>query len=287
MNSHYLNLDDAWNPPPNLPTLDARPWGPRLRYLARARDIEEFRQAFAPRLAPFVLTGSGDFHHLAALFVANTASRTSLPLHVLSFDNHPDWDIRPPRWACGGWLNRILDCSPPVRTVASASVWGCGNFELRFPHCLFRNRAALRDKRLSVFSWHSRVGPSVPGIFQSLTPDSFRPAFAAFARSLAGHALHVTIDLDCLAAAHAHTDWEPGLFAPGDLVWALQTLRLYAPILGGDLCGAHSPATYARPLQRLAARWDHPQPTSAPPPPATNRATLDLLWPALTAADRP
>src|SRR5580765_8622322 len=95
----HLNLDNAW-PAIALPigTLDVTRWGPQLRFSAPSRLIEEFYRE-APKES-FVLYGSGDFHHLTALWVRQMTE----PFVLVSFDNHPDWDIRPPRWVCGGWL---------------------------------------------------------------------------------------------------------------------------------------------------------------------------------------
>src|SRR5437667_3465731 len=113
----HLNLDDAWlEESLDLPLLEAREWGPQLRFSAPARLIEDFYRKIGARLPPFLLYGSGDFHHLTALWVR----RASESLVLLSFDNHPDWDIRPPRWACGGWVNRALELSH----VEKVSVWG-------------------------------------------------------------------------------------------------------------------------------------------------------------------
>ena len=67
--------------------------------------IEQFYERIQNQLAPFIVYGSGDFHHLSALWIR----RVKRPLMVISFDNHPDWDIRPPKWCCGGWVNRALE----------------------------------------------------------------------------------------------------------------------------------------------------------------------------------
>ena len=65
----HLNLDDAWlSEPLGLPIVDARSWGPQLRFSAPPRLIENFYREIEPRLVPFVLYGSGDFHHLTALW---------------------------------------------------------------------------------------------------------------------------------------------------------------------------------------------------------------------------
>ena len=119
----HLNLDDAWpNNSLGLPVVDAREWGPQLRFSAPSRLIEQFYREYQTDLgAPFLLYGSGDFHHLTAL----RPRCVSEPIVLVSFDNHPDWAIGPARWACGGWVNRALELS----NVRRVSVWGCGNFE--------------------------------------------------------------------------------------------------------------------------------------------------------------
>ncbi len=169
----HLNLDDAWKSPTiPLVSVDARDWGPRLRFSARRLEIEEFYRAEGRDLPPFLLYGSGDFHHLTALWLRRLASRTT----VVSFDNHPDWDIRPPQWGCGGWVNRALDL-PQVEKV---SVWGCGNFECWWPGRLFGNNWAEHSGRLEVHPWAD--DRSRPGT------DSARRYFS---RQLAGEILTV------------------------------------------------------------------------------------------------
>ena len=60
----HLNLDDAWQDQPfGLPTVDARNWGPKLRFSAPPHLVAEFYREYEPRLSsPFLLYGSGDFH---------------------------------------------------------------------------------------------------------------------------------------------------------------------------------------------------------------------------------
>ena len=74
--------------------------------------VEQFYREIEPQLAKFILYGSGDFHHLTGLWLRSTRE----PVTLVSFDNHPDWDVRPPRWCCGGWINRALEL-PHVRQV--------------------------------------------------------------------------------------------------------------------------------------------------------------------------
>jgi hypothetical protein len=102
----HLNLDNAWPAGAlQVETLDATSWGPSLRFSAPPGLIESFYLEVGGQLPRFVVYGSGDFHHLTALW----GRRVAEPFVLVSFDNHPDWDVRPPRWCCGGWVNRALE----------------------------------------------------------------------------------------------------------------------------------------------------------------------------------
>lgn len=279
--SLHLNLDHAWGGDSlAFPNIDATKWGAPLRFSAPPKLVEEFYREHEARLAPFILYGSGDFHHLSALWIRRRAE----PLVVVSFDNHPDWDVRPPRWCCGGWVNRALEL-PQVRKV---SVWGCGNFECWWPGQLFGNRRAERSGRLEVHPWaddhplqdHKRRG--------AILTNSWRARFGEFAAHLGAANVYVTIDLDCLVAQEAATNWENGRFKTDDLIWALRELRRTGNrIVAGDICGAYSRPVYARLKQRFAAAMDHPK-LDLPALEVRqqiNFATLEKLWPVLTERD--
>lgn len=270
----HLNLDDAWEDA-GLATVDVREWGPRLRFSAPARVVEEFYRTHEERLAPFLLYGSGDFHHLSALWLRRFAE----PLTLISFDNHPDWDVRPPRWCCGGWMNRALEL-PQVRKI---SVWGCGNFEVWWPAQAFGNRRAEREGRLEIHAWaddRPLAQQQRPGaIFRA----TWREDFLRFVAALQNGDVYVTVDLDCLSVGEAVTNWENGRFTLEDVGWALEQLCGATRIVGGDICGAYSPPEYARWKQRLVAQFDHPRlPVPDLPKARTiNRAAFEKLWPLL------
>lgn len=272
-----MNLDDAWEDSA-LPTkLEARDWGPRLRFSAPGRVVESFYRTHADRLPPFLLYGSGDFHHLSALWLR----RFNESLVVVSFDNHPDWDVRPPRWCCGGWVNRALEL-PQVRKV---SVWGCGNFECWWPAQVFGNRSAERAGQIEVHAWVDERPLAQRQRRGAISRGTWREEFERFVAALAGGDVYVTVDLDCLCAGVAVTNWENGRFTTDDVVWALERLRGKTRIVGGDICGAYSPQKYARWKQKCVATLDHPR---LPRPDfeqarAINRAALAKLWPALAS----
>jgi arginase family enzyme len=282
----HLNLDNAWDASRfAMRTGDALAWGPRLRYTASEKELAQGLEhlSWLARDERFILYGSGDFHHLAGWFLRRAIQRTAAKNVILvSFDNHPDWDLRPPRWGCGGWINRALE----TNGVARASVWGCGNFELAFPSRLFRNTRALDLGRLEVHAWKERQSAAVARLFNCMTSENWRDRFLAFARTLVGANVYITIDMDTLHSNDALTNWEHGLFSMGDLTWALDTLRHHARIIGGDLCGAYSPPLYARPWQRFIGNFDHPKlpPRNLAESQAINHPSLDALWPALVGS---
>jgi arginase family enzyme len=281
----HFDLDGAWDDPPagsvfaDMTRLDMRAWGPRLRYHARAADIQLATPLFyVLPAARFFLYGSGDFHHLSGLLVHRTAPPGCV---LVSFDNHPDWDIRPPRWACGGWINRALE----VPNLDRAIVWGCGNFELAFPSRLFANHRALRNGRLEIYAWAERQSAAVQRRFHCMTRENWREQFTRFAESIAGRNVYVTVDMDCLRAEEAVTNWENGLFTAADVAWAIALLRSRTNLVAGDICGAYSEPSYLRRFQRFAGNWDHP---TVPPHDRNvarriNFASLSTIWTELSA----
>jgi hypothetical protein len=273
----HLNLDDAWRDQPfGLPVVDARKWGPKLRFSAPPRLTEKFYREYQSRLVPFLLYGSGDFHYLTALWIRRLAQSVV----VVSFDNHPDWDVRPPKWSCGGWVNRALEL-PHVKHVA---VWGCGNFECWWPHQLFGNRRAERAGILDIHPWADERPAKDRQRRGAILRENWREHFDEFVKALGGESVYVTIDLDCLRAEEAATNWESGRFEVVDLEWALSRLRGNTKIIGADICGAFSPPAYARWKQRFAAEFDHPklQLPAVDEIHRMNSAALAKLWPALT-----
>jgi arginase family enzyme len=273
----HLNLDDAWpDEPLGFPVVDARGWGPRLRFSAPPRLIEKFYHEHKTNLAtPFLLYGSGDFHYLTALRLRSVAG----PVVLVSFDNHPDWDVRPPKWGCGGWINRALEL-PHIEHVA---VWGCGNFECWWPHQIFGNRRAERAGILEVHPWADDRSVKDRQRKGAILHENWRDRFERFSKGLANENIYVTIDLDCLRIEEAVTNWESGRFLVADVQWALGALRESCRIIGGDICGAYSVPRYARRKQRFAAEFDHPKIRlpAGDQIRAINLGTLGKLWPLL------
>jgi arginase family enzyme len=258
-----------------LAVLDARDWGAQLRFSAPPSLVEKFYSEFVQQVAPFILYGSGDFHYLSALWLR----RLNEPIVLVSFDNHPDWDVRPPKWGCGGWINRALE----LANVQHIAIWGCGNFECWWPHNIFANRSAEREGRLEVHPWADDRSIKDRQRRGAILQENWRDHFEMFVANLQERNVYVTIDLDCLRADEAVTNWENGRFTVADLEWTLAKLREQSRIIAGDICGAFSLPKYARWKQRFASEWDHPKLDL----PASdeirqiNFTALERLWPAL------
>lgn len=272
----HLDLDSAWSRNVlGIPTHDLSEWGPNLRYCSTRIMLDEFYLHIRPIQTDFILFGSGDFHHLTSLFIR----RIDTPFILVSFDNHPDWDTRHPKRACGSWINRALE----LPHVSSISIWGCGNFECWPPHERYGNQLAVQNGQLTVHPWaHMRsiVDRCRKGAIQ---PNTWRKDFTRFCESLQNSNVYVTIDLDCLASGMMWTNWENGFFTPLDIAWALGKLREYANIIAGDVCGAYSAPVYANRRQALLAEGDHP--TLELPDPQIMRdinfKALSCIWPIL------
>ena len=287
----HVDLDGAWpGDAVGLATLDLRTWGPRLRFCAPPREVEAFFAVAVdgiPRATRFLLYGSGDFHHLSALWLRRLVAAEPA-LTLVSFDNHPDWDVRPPTWCCGSWVNRALE----LPNVQRASVWGLGNFETWGWHRLTGNRRDVRRGRLEVHAWADDRSPADRAQAHAMLRTDWRARFERFADTLTGQRVYVTVDLDGVREGEAATDWENGRFSLDDVRWALATLRgRGGHVVAGDLCGARSPGprVYARWTQRFASETDHPKtlppPTDAGEAARVNAAALRALWPALTGGE--
>ena len=100
------------------------------------------------------------------------------PFTLVSFDNHPDWDIRPPKWCCGSWMNRALDL-PSVERIA---VWGCGNFECWGWPRVWGNHRDVRSGRLAVHPWADERPAADRARPGSITRETWREMFTRIRR---------------------------------------------------------------------------------------------------------
>lgn len=257
--------------------IDARDLAARLRIVASRGALADLRgrieRAFplADGPPPLIFYGSGDFHHLAALFL----SALSGPLMVLHIDNHPDWTTFPATWNCGSWVNRALEL-PGIRRVVTI---GPASGDLDRPQWSFANLDAIRRGTLEVHPWRapsSRLWGrriDAPGcttvkgrlVWHCLEGQRWEDFIAALDRRLPQLPVWVSLDKDALVPADAVTNWDQGGLTLDAVLALIRCLAGRRPLLGMDVCGDHSPPAFSDPFRALLSATDRPVLPAASP----------------------
>ena len=246
----------------------ARDLAPSLRILAARQPLRELARRLGETPAangePDVLFfGSGDFHHLTALFVALQPE----PLTIVHFDNHPDW-VRYPTNNCGSWVNRALKAGHVERVV---TVGPCST-DLQHPEWKLANLPAMREGRLTVYPWRGAptrlwgAPMSTPGArsqdgvltWRNLGAESWDDFLDELVGSLPDRALWITIDKDVLRPAEAVTNWDQGEMGLDHITSALRRLAASFKVVGVDVCGDYSPPRLKDPLRAFLSWSDRP-----------------------------
>lgn len=244
---------DGFNPV----TVDLASAGPAARLWAGSAQVAAIRRRLDPAQKDWItLLGSGDYHHVTALLLGQFAG----PLTVVSFDHHPDWDTLPPRGGCGAWVSRALE----LPGVAQVLLVGIASSDLAFPAVLTGNRRALRDGRVVALPYEAprRAGPFA-GLWRNELKADPVGIFAEAVGRLPVRRVYVTIDKDCLTAAHALTNWEEGRVGLEILLEWLRLLGRTCEIAGLDITGEHSAGRPAGRWKAWCSRIDHPARPSA------------------------
>ncbi|MDY0241407.1 MAG: hypothetical protein RBR34_04430 [Rhodospirillaceae bacterium] len=264
----------------------------KLRIVASRKAVAELDarlDAVWPRTEPpLIFYGSGDFHHLAARFIA----RVQEPMIVLHFDNHPDWVTFPKTLNCGGWVSRALEHGPVTKVVTI----GPASDDFIQPQLKFANLAALREGSLEMHPW--RAAPSrlwgrpvdAPGcetiggrlVWRELATGDFDGFLDELDGRLAPLPLWITLDKDVLSPNEATTNWDQGGMSLDLVFQAIRRLSRSRRLLGMDVCGDYSKPRYSDPFRYFLSVTDHP--TLAEPDAAalaindrTNRRILDAF----------
>jgi hypothetical protein len=253
--------------------LVCRDLGPKLRLWTTRRAIRSFAKRLGDAGEPtgtgpvLTLLGSGDFHHLTPVLLAQIDE----PFTLVHFDNHPDWVRLAPRHHCGAWVNRALALGNVARIV---TVGPCSD-DLAWPELKGGNLAALGSGRLELYPWHRepttvirRLAPS-PCFRQNGWGFSWRNVggdWHAFLDELHPRlptdAIWFSIDKDVLRPADAGTNWDQGEMPLDALLDGIRRLARGKRVLGADLCGDYSvPDFGGNFLKKLEAWQDHPRPS--------------------------
>lgn len=278
MRLRILNLDETVAT--QLSVRDVVPWqrvdilelrdlASALRLWAKKSNIakarERLQSGFAESTGSITLIGSGDFHHLAPLLLA----QVSEPVTLLHFDNHPDWVWTAPHWHCGGWINRALELPQVARII---TLGPCSSDLVR-PQLKGANLRALGSGRLLLYPWlhpPSRIWGSpfasvchqyLDGhlVWQCLALSNLTQALQEIIEHIPTSSVWLSIDKDVLAEDEVLTNWDQGAMPLDALLQAIRILGAQRRILGADICGEYSPPRHRHWLKRWEAKMDQPQ----------------------------
>lgn len=218
--------------------------------------------------------GSGDFHHISGILL----ERFDMPMCVIDFDYHPDWDILPPRLGCGSWVTRALKKVNILKFVlAGVSSDDISEFAIQTG-----NLKALKDDKLEIYPYSH--GPTrvffrnIPDnssvkakgnffsstlYWKQLKDADLKEAFGEILNRLPVKNVYLSVDKDCLKKGYAVTNWEEGMFSLDELVTALKLIKEKADIIGADITGEYSAIKIKNRFKRTLSYLDHPKKTLA------------------------
>ena len=218
--------------------------------------------------------GSGDFHHISKLLIGQFTE----PVSVIIFDNHPDWDILPPKFGCGSWVNRIIEQPNVLKTVlAGVSSGDLDTFSIQTA-----NLSRFKNNRLEIYPYYHppskvffrNVPQNISIIsgkklfyrkinWQFLKDKDLNNFFLNLMQRLPSQKVYVSIDKDCLRKEYAITNWEEGKLDLGQLLLMLKLIKDNLDIVGLDITGDFSPVRIKGRLKTFCSNWDHPKDYSA------------------------
>ena len=265
----------------------------KLSDLSRSLASRSIRSGSGPRLS---FIGSGDFHHVTALFLEE-ALRGKSPTTIIHLDNHPDWVNFSGGMHCGSWINRAL----AIPNVAKLITVGVCSDDLRMPERKGANLRWLREGRMELYPY-AHTPSRVSGEYGSGGGYS-QEAGALHWKTIADFgeenfigilldriqtdAVYITVDKDVLAADDAVTNWDQGQMRLPYLLKLLSEVGQRHQIVGADVIGDYSvPAYSGSPFARVAKKLEImiDQPWGRPTPivqetinSAANHALLEVL----------
>jgi len=240
------------------------------------RTEKEIKSLFSLELMNAItFLGSGDFHHISSLLIDQFID----PISVIVFDNHPDWDILPPKTGCGSWVSRVLK-KPNVQQVI---LLGISSDDISTFNIQTGNLASLTDNRLEIYPYaHAATRVFLRQVPENRSLGLKKKMFnsniywqglkdqqdlAQFSRQLLANLktkqVYVSIDKDCLKSGYALTNWEEGSLELEELLTILKVIKEHADIVGLDITGEYSEVKIRNKVKSFCSRLDHPKNFSA------------------------
>ncbi|MCX5665714.1 MAG: hypothetical protein NT036_01500 [Candidatus Omnitrophica bacterium] len=249
--------------------------GPRCRLYSNEKTAREVSARIDPTNKDSItFLGSGDFHHITSLLLDNFSEDIS----VISFDDHPDWDILPPKICCGSWVTHVLG----KENVKKVILMGASSGDIS--PTLFRmgNYDSLKDDRLEIYPYQHRptkvffknipknISAAVKkGFFydeihwQELKTKNIAEFFLHILHRLPTKKVYVTIDKDCLKSPYALTNWAAGHLELEELLLMLKFIRENTEIIGLDITGDYSIVKTEGFIRTAITNINHPRDSSA------------------------
>jgi len=249
--------------------------GPSARVWMDKGTAARIRGALQPETRGAVtFLGSGDFHHVTKLLV----DQFEEPLTVIVFDHHPDWYLIPPWLGCGTWVTHLLK----NKNVEKVIVLGVSSKDLSTGWIQGAHLGSLENNRLEIYPYAHRTtrvlfrrvpenisvrtkkGAICTELFwEELKGNDLSGFFRSVMARIFSRRVYVSIDKDCLNAAHALTNWEAGRLALDELLALLRMIREHCEIVGSDITGDYSPPAVRGRMKALYEKMDRPREYSA------------------------
>ncbi len=246
----------------------ARLW---MNGCVRSAVLERLSQARKNRVT---FLGSGDFHHISLLLLEQFQE----PVSLINFDFHPDWDIFPPRLACGAWVAQALK----MKNILKCVLIGVSSDDLSWPGIQSGNLGSLKDDRVEIYPYiHApslvllrrvprNISLKARGSFlgskiywEELRNKNLEEFCRSLITRLAGSKVYISIDKDCLKNESALTNWEEGKLSLDELILMLRLIKDNLEIAGLDITGDYSRISVSGLFKGLVSRFDHPRKVEA------------------------
>jgi hypothetical protein len=271
------NLIKRYNPD----ILDLKRIGPASRLWADRRTAHEIRSVLDKgKKNEITFLGSGDFHHISRFLIEQFDD----PITIFIFDHHPDWDMLPPKSACGSWVTETLKNS----NVRKVILCGISSDDISSLMIHSGNLRSLAEDRLEIYPYAHRPARNVfrhvpPNIslhvkrkwmrsdifWNEIKNKNLKEFFLSVLSRLETKRAYVSIDKDCLKAEHALTNWEEGSFDLSELLLILGLIKENMDICGVDITGDYSVPETAGWVKTICSLIDHPKNYTAKGKPET------------------
>lgn len=268
MDTILLHLDDALHRQPTFVDaalsmgareVDERRCGSAIRLWSRRESLDLLkhcivRPAGVPSSPRLCFLGSGDFHHVSSLLIAEAAEAFDGPLTVIHIDNHPDWVHFDRGLHCGAWVNEVAkhknvqkiitlgvcseDLQSPERKGANLSNLVTGKIELYpYDHPPSRVKRRYGDSA----SYTQTGGRLNWSTMKNMGPTVFTQRLLS--RIFTSN-VYITIDKDCLSLHDAITNWDQGQLRLSAILKLLSHIAARHRIVGADVIGDYSTPVY-------------------------------------------